>query len=206
MPTMTITRTITVGGVTLTGSSSRTKEGLIQNQVTLPAGKAGAISATGIDGLTTGHGITDSDTVDVHWTDADGIHRCRYGVAVDTAATNAITFDDDPAAAGDTLPDEDYAVVVAPRVEIDVDVNAANVKALVVLSDQDAHLDLTNDDPASMYGLIVNRNTPWIWNEGEGIDNPFLAETDDVLDTIQATNGSTSAATLKFAILYDSVS
>lgn len=206
MPSMTITRTIAVGGVTLSGSTTRTEEGLIQQQVSLAAGKAGAISATGIDGLATGHGITDSDTVDVHWTDDDGIHRCRYGIAVDTAATNAITFDDDPAAAGDTLPDEDTDVVVCVQTTIDVDVNAANVKALVVLCDQDAHIDLQNDDPASMYGLAVNRNTPWIWNEGEGLDNPFLSADDDVLASILASNGSTSSATLKFSLLYDSVS
>jgi hypothetical protein len=206
MPTAKITRQVTVGGVTLSGSATRTEEGLIQHTVTLAAGKSGAISANGVDGLATGHGITGTEIIDVHWTDSAGDHKCRYGITVDSATTNAIVFDDSPAAAGDTLPAEDYAVVVCVQTEIEIDCDANDILMLAAHATEDAHLDLVNDDPASIGAVTLNDGIVWLWNEGEGVANPFIAEDDDVLDKVLASNGGTAAATLNIAILYDSVS
>jgi len=204
MPTGTVTKQVVAGGLTLYSQITRTEEASIAEQVTLPAGKAGAISAAGIDGLATGHGILDTDTVDVHWTVA-GVQYCRYGIAVDTAATNAITFDDDPAAAGDALPAEDTAVVVSVQVSIDIAFDANNAKLVALHSDQIAHADMQNDDPASMFAVKLAQNSVWFWNEGDNIANPFIGADDDVAAHIIASNGSTTAATMKIVVMYDSV-
>lgn len=204
MPTGTVTKQIVAGGLTLYSQITRTEEASIAEQVTLPAGKAGAISAAGIDGLVTGHGIGQGAIIDVHWT-AGGVQCCRYGITVDTTATNAITFDDTPAAAGDALPAEDTAVVVAVQVPIAIAFDANNAKLVAFHSDQIAHVDMQNNDPASMFAVKLAANSAWFWNDGDNIANPFVGTNDDVVLQVVATNGSTTAATLKIVAMYDSV-
>lgn len=205
MPSATIARNVAIAGMNLNSSISRTEEGLISHEVTMTAGFAGAVTAAGagVDGLAGGHGIQVSDIIDMHWT-ASGLHKVRYGITVDVSNANDIEFDDSPAAEGDAVPAEDTEVVVAVQQVIDTDVDMNNAKLVSIHCGQQAHCAFTNDDPATMKGLKIASNATWIWNEGEGIDNPFLAETDDVLDEINATNGSVTEATLKIGILYDS--
>ena len=205
MPSATIVRNITVGGMAMSSSINRTEEGLISHEVTLAAGIAGAVMAegVGVDGLADEHGIEGADVIDIHWT-AGGLHKVRYGCTVDTANANDVRFDDDPAEEGDALPAEDTAVVICVQQVIDTDVDFADVKLVAINCDQRAHCAFTNDDPATQKGIKVAANTTWLWNEGEGIDTPFTGETDDVLDEINVSNGSVTAATLKIGILYDS--
>ncbi len=208
MPSATITRNVTIAGMSLQSSINRTEEGLISHEVTLAAGISGAITAgqIGVDGLAGGHGIVGTDIIDIHWDDpTTGLHKVRYGATVDTANANDVEFDDNPSEEGDALPAEDTAVVIAVQQVIDTDMDFNNAKLVAVHCTQQAHCAFTNDDPATQKGLKIAADTTWIWNEGEGIDNPFVAAADDVMDEINATNGSTTAATLKIGILYDSL-
>lgn len=208
MPSATITRSVSISGMNLSSTISRSEEGLIAHEVALAAGVAGAIMAdtVGVDGMATAHGIAQSDIVDVHWSDpTTGLHKVRYGITIDTANANDVRFDDSPAAEGDTLPAEDTAVVICVQQVIDTDVDLTNAKLVAIHCGARAHCAFTNDDPATQKGVKIAANTTWLWNEGEGIDNPFVAETDDLLDEINVSNGSTAAATLKIGILYDSV-
>jgi len=207
MPTATITRNVSVGGMSLPSSISRTEEGLIAHEITLAAGVAGAITAgqIGVDGLAGGHGIVGTNIVDIHWDDpTTGLHKVRYGATVDTANANDIEFDNNPAEEGDALPAEDVAVVVCVQQVIDTDVDLNNAKLVAVHCGQRAHCAFTNDDPATQKGLKIAADTTFIWNEGEGIDNPFIADADDLLDEINVSNGSIVEATLQIGILYDS--
>ena len=203
MPTVAITRSVTVGGVVLTSSTSRTEEALIQQSITLAAGKSGDVSSDGIDGLATGHGIEATDIIDVHWT-VSGVNYVRYGITVDSDDTNAITFDSSPTPGGTAMPAEDTVVIACVQQDLEADVDMSDVKTVIILSDQIAHLAFTSDDPVVQLGVKAKANIVWIWNEGDGIDNPFTGETDDVLDKIAVSNGSVTAGTLQFALLYDS--
>lgn len=204
MPTASVKKTISAGGVSLYSQTTVTDDAQISQEITLPAGKAGAISATGIDGLPTGHGITNGNLVDVHWT-AAGVQKCRYGITVDSASTNAIVFDNSPAAAGDALPAEDVAVVVTVQVAIEIDFDAAACSLIAISCDEMAHVNMLNDDPASMLALKIPANNVWSWTDGENIDNPMLGQTDDVCNQIVASNGTTTEATLKLVVMYDAV-
>ena len=208
MPSATIIRNVSIAGMNLSSSISRTEEGLVSHEVTLAAGVAGAVmtGGVGVDGLAGGHGIVGTNIVDMHWTDATtGLHKVRYGITVDTANANDIRFDNDPVEEGDAVPAEDTAVVVCVQQVIDTDIDLTDAMLVAIHCDQRAHCAFTNDDPVTQKGVKVAANTTWLWNEGEGIDNPFTAAADDVMDEINASNGSVTAATLKIGILYDSV-
>lgn len=205
MPTATITRNVSIGGMSLPSSINRTEEGSISHEITLAAGKAGEVTAdgAGVDGLDTGHGLSVSDVVDLHWT-ADGDHKVRYGIVIDASNANDVEFDNVPAAEGDAVPAENTEVVICVQQVIDTDVDFNDAKLVSVHCTQRGHCAFTNDDPVTQLGLKVAADTTWIWNEGEGITNPFIGETDDVMDEINVSNGTVTAATLKIGILYDS--
>ena len=70
MATAEMTSSIRIGALDMSVVTSREEDGLHQHDPTLPAGKAGTLTDrtdadTGIITVAEGHGITDSDTVDV---------------------------------------------------------------------------------------------------------------------------------------------
>lgn len=201
MLTATIAATYTVGGISFTSQASRQAVGQIGHVLTLPAGVAGAISAAGVDGLADGHGFEALDVVDVHWTDpADGSHKCRRGVTIDTANANDIEFDNDPAAEGDALPAEDTAVVVAQRAEINTDFDGDDAKVVAARCGQRAVVDFRSA-AASLSAVKLPAAEAWSWMSDQGVANPL---TGDPVDKAVASNGSTTAAALNLGILYDS--
>lgn len=202
MLTATITSSYSVGGIAFVSTASRQAEGQIGHVLTLPAGVAGAISAAGVDGLATGHGILDTDTVDVHWDDpTDGSHKCRRGLAVDTVAANAITFDNDPAAEGDALPAEDTAVVVSLRVTVNTDFDGDDVEVVAARCTQRAVVDF-RAAAASLAAVKLPAGEAWSWMSDQGAANPL---TGDPVDTVVASNGTVTEATLNLGALYQSV-
>jgi len=201
MLTATIASTFSVGGIAFTSQASRSAAGQIGHNITLPAGVAGAISAAGVDGLATGHGIAGSDVVDVHWTDpADGTHKCRRGLTVDTANANDIEFDETPTGEGDALPAEDTAVIVGLQVEVNTDFDGDDMEIVAVRSSQRAVIDF-RDAAASLSAVKLPAAEAWSWVSGQGVANPL---TGDPVDKAVASNGSTTAATLNLGILYAS--
>ena len=202
MQTAQIVSSITCGGINFTSSVSRQAEGQISHVVVLPAGVAGAISATGVDGLVEGHGIEASDVIDVHWSDpADGSHKCRRGLTVDTAGATSIAFDEDPAGAGDALPAEDTAVVVSVQVSIDTDFDGDLVQMVAVKTAQRAMVDFRKTG-ASLLAIKCVAGEAWSWASGQSVANPL---TGDPVDAIVVSNGSVSETTMYVGILYESV-
>lgn len=200
--TGTLTVTISIGGIAFSGKASRTGEGSIGQVVTLPAGKAGAISASGVDGLTTGHGIIGTDIIDIHWDDpSDGSHKCRRKVTVDSAAANAITFDNSPAAEGDTLPAEDTAVVIAKQVTISQGFIANQLQLIGAVATERAVLDFRSSGASELAQKLVSKEG-WAWAINQGVANPMSGDT---IATMVASNGSTTAATLTVTGLLDTV-
>jgi hypothetical protein len=133
MPTAKITSTLSIGGVSMYSSITRTEEGQIGQEVTLPKATAGTLSTrtdddTGVVTLASGHGLRVSDVVDVYW-DA-GI---RYGMDVTAVNGDDVSVN---LGAGDVLPAQDTAVTVSKQVTVNTDFDGDDmvmIGALAVL-------------------------------------------------------------------------
>lgn len=203
MQTGQIVSNVVVGGIQFSSTVARSAEGQISHVVVLAAGKAGAISATGVDGLTTGHGIVGTNVVDVHWTHpADGVtHKCRRGLLVDSASANAIVFDETPAGDGDALPAEDTAVIVSVQVVIDTTWDGDLVELVAAKNTVRAVADFRSA-AASLMALKQVAGEAWSWASGQGGANPL---TGDPTTKIVLSNGAVTAGTFYCGVLYQSV-
>lgn len=172
----------------------------------LPAGVAGAVGAvvdttTVIDGLPTGHGITDADTVGAFW--SGGL---RVGMTVTAYDTNSITVTT-ASGTGDSLPAEDTAVVVSVRtLEDSVGFDGTDAQILSVMASKRAAVELMDSGGSSILaapieipapGALQDSGEGYVWASGLGVDNPMT----DVAATIECYNGSTDAATVTFGVL-----
>lgn len=125
MPSITIEQSMgrSKARATLTGDD------LIDTEITLPAGKAGTLSTrtdanTGICTVSSGHGITADDTVDVYWSGGR-----RYGVDVTAVDATTISID---LGAGDDLPVATTAVVVCKQVVFNRSIDGDNLVGLSI--------------------------------------------------------------------------
>jgi hypothetical protein len=198
MPTGTFTSTIAIGGVSIGSEATRTGTTAIEDQQSLPAGKTGTLTTrtdddTGVATLGAGHGITTDDYVDVYW--AGGV---RYGMDVTAVDGNDVTID---VGAGDVLPAQSTALVVTPRVEIDIDFDGDLVQMIAVLCTKRGHIEFLTNADVSIKAKELTANEAWSWIAGQGITNPL---TGDPVGKIQATCGEAATATLKTGVLYNS--
>lgn len=199
--TGTIAFNITAGGVSISGGLvSKSGEGVIGVKAPLPAGTAGSLTTRTDDdtGIVTasGHGLEQADKVDLYW---DG--GLAYGFGVTAVNGDAVTID--VPVGGDVLPAQDTAVVITERVSIDEQFDGDDLKLLGASCGQRAHIDFTSSVPGSLHAQeLVAANDAWAWWSDNGFVNPLAG--DDVA-TIQASNGTTTAATLKIPGIKKSV-
>jgi len=193
------TNTISLAGINISSTITRTKEGQQSVEPSLPAGKTGTLSTrtddnTGVVTAESGHGITISDTVDVYWT--GGV---RYGMSVTNVATDDVTVD---LGDGDVLPDQDTAVIITPRVEVDIDFTGDNVEMFAALCDKRAYIEFTTEGDANITESELLAGEAWSWHNNSGVTNPFASA---VVGKVQATCGEATAGTLQIGVLLDSV-
>lgn len=199
MTTATIGTTATIAGLSISLSLSRSGEGQIGQEVTLPVGNAGTLSTrtdanTGVATLSGGHTITTSDIVDVYW--STGV---RYGMTA-TVATNAVTVD---GGSGDDLPSQGVAVVVTEQVTINADFDGDDAVLIVAQSNRRANLAFQEEDGTAVAAIEIPAGEGFSWTTDSPFTNPL---TGNAIGKIQASCGdSSNAATLRFALLYDSV-
>ncbi len=198
MPTGNVTSTVAVAGLTMTSAASRTADGVIGQEIALPAGKAGTLSTrtdddTGVVTLASGHGVTTQDTVDVFWSGG-----AAYGFAVTNVATDDVTID---LGSGDVLPAQDTVVVVTPRVEIEIDLDGDAIALIAAHCTKRRHIEFTTDADSSLLAVELTALEVWQWINDQGVTNPLAS---GAVGKIQATCGEASAATLKVGALYDS--
>lgn len=198
-------------GVSIQKSVTRSGDGSIGHEVTLPAAKAGTLSTrtdndTGVVTLSGGHGIATSDVVDVYWTVSGG--GVRYGMTA-TVATNDVTVD---GGAGDNLPAQASAVTLVKQVTIVTAIDGDNVEILgFSLEFTDAsnvtskgHVDCQDSGDASIEEIDLTANTPVVYDIDGGASNVF---TGNIITTVKASNGdSSNSATLKIVGVQDSSS
>lgn len=199
MPTVTINDNVSIAGLTIQSKIERTATGHIGQEIPLPAAKAGSLTTrtdddTGVVTLATGHGIVSTNSVDVYW--ADGV---RYGMTA-TVSTNDVTVE---GGAGDVLPADETAVTLAKQVVIDTDFLGSLVEAIVASSSLRANIEF-REAASSAAGVKLPAGEGWRWFSEQGIANPLSGKS---IASIQASCGnSTTAATLKIGVLYNSVS
>lgn len=199
----TITLNFSIGGQTFSASETRTAEGAIGHNITLPAGVAGSMNGTTIvDGLETGHGFEVGDAFDLHYVTVAGVHSVVRGLEVDTANTNDIVFDTSPASEGDALPATLYDVVISVQIEVDTDYDGDLIEIIACKSTVLAMVDIRTSS-ASKQAQKLAANASWFWITEWGYDNPFDSS---VIDVIRVSNGSTSAGVVLISTLYQSVS
>ncbi len=192
-----LSSSVTIAGLTITGSVPRSADGGLTREIPLPAGTAGTLTTrtdddTGVATLEAGHGLSTSDVVDVYWSGG-----MRYGMTA-TVAGNAITVD---LGAGDNLPAEDTAMVVTLQVQITADIDGDEVQLIVAGCDQRCHLDFQDSGTASLAAVDIAAGEMWDWAADQAIANPL---TGNATADIYASNGSSSTmATLKVAALFD---
>jgi hypothetical protein len=207
MPTGTLATVMSIGGSTIKNTPvSKTADGTVVREVALPVGQAGTLTTRTNDGegvitLSTGHGIAATTIVDIYW--AAG---ARYGVRIDSLSGTgdvALAFDDTPAATGDVLPVATTAVVVTPRVSINVAIDGDEVEMFGVHSTQRGQVSFydVGDALIKQYELEIAESVE-SWHSSMTGTNPL---TGNPITYARASNASsTTAATLTILALEDS--
>lgn len=195
---------MSAGGVTITGSKSRTADSGVGYDLAIPPAKEGVLTTrtsdtAGTITLGADHGITTADTVDLYW--SGGL---RYGVTVGTVSGTSVPFS---GGAGDDLPAEDDPITVGPVVSANVEIDGTNIIILgmqavapAAFTAHRAHIDF-EDEAASEVQVLLTTNEPKLIDVQGGDSNPFVGE------AIAVANISTSypgGLQLRLAALIDS--
>jgi len=199
MSTATILKNTSIAGIAIASSITRTADGQIAVETTLPVGQAGTLSTrtdddTGVATLSGGHGIETADVVDVYW--AGGV---RYGMDA-TVATNDVTVN---LGAGDNLPTQDTALVVTKQVTIATEFDGDDVKAIAMVSTKRTHVNFRDSGQVSLAAVELVANADWSWYSDLEIANPL---TGNAVEDIKVSNGDSSAtAAFQLGVLHDNV-
>jgi hypothetical protein len=189
---------VNVGGVSAYGNISRSAVSQQGHSIAAPAGKAGTLTTrtdnnTGVATLGTGHGLVQTDKVDVYW--AAGR---RYGMDVGVVVDLVVPID---GGAGDNLPDQATALVVCKRVPVAAAVDGDDVVMLALSATKRCHVVLLDDGDAVLYAAELLANEPQVWALGAGIVNPLAGL---AVASAAVTNGdSTAEATVVIAFMFD---
>ena len=201
--TSSYTTNYNVGSSSITGNRSIMADRVESYEFTLAAGQAGVMdSTTGVDGLTTGHGLVTADIIDLHYDDpSTGEHKVRRGLVIDTDAANAITFDETPAGEGDSLPANDVNVVVAVQVTLTtMSVVGNNIKLIVVGATSKSVIDIRQNASTSKQVAVLPADDAWAYVKFGNNTNPFAGIT---ITVIHCSNATTSEGRMTLAVNYD---
>lgn len=205
MANATYSQNLQLGGVSIDKAITRTADSQKSYEVSLPAGKSGTLTTrtddnTGVATVSSGHGVTTSDKVDVYWTGG-----MRYGMTV--TATDATTISVD-LGAGDNFPVQDTAIVVTPQVTVNTNVDGDNAQIIGISLEYTAavssagHVDMQDSGSATIAELDLTGNAPLVYDLAAGITNPFTGN--PITSTLASNGDGTNAATLKILSLEDS--
>lgn len=197
--TATVVVTTTVAGATTVSTLERTNEGAEALSLDIAAGIAGTLttrtSATaGVLTVASGHGITTSNIVSVHF-DA-GV---AYNFTVSATTSTTITI---ASGAGTALPIATSAIVVSAQISNAVSIVGDNLIVLSVYSAKRSFVNFRSSAPASLLLHQVTAGEGRIWVSGTDVTNPLAGVT---VATIHVSNGETRAGTVEIGILKSTV-
>ena len=188
-------RTVTLGTVTLNFAGAPSGDDILNLSKPLPAGNqsVGFVNATGVATMSAGHTVV-SGTVDVYWT-AGGVAYKRVGCTA-VVATNAVTL---TSGSGTALPADATTLVICNQVSMAVAFDGTKLQQLVVTADQAATALFETSEPAT----LLEANVPaaaggYAWPDPA---NPTTTPINGTVAIVTASNGSLTAATLRFALL-----
>lgn len=199
MPSGRLATSLDAGGVSINKGVTRTGDGAIGLEVSLPAGKPGQLTTrtdneTGTLTMESGHGITTGAIIDLYW---DG--GSRHGILVGTVSSNSVPIGADDAGTGDNLPTNLTNIVACVQVVITETIDGDALVCLAVCLESTSnsgkgYVEMLDDGPASIAALDLVANVPKPYDIEGGADNPF---TGNVIVSMVASNGHTTDATLK---------
>lgn len=198
MMSMEITHNVTVGGRTITESATLEANTALVVEDSIPAAKAGTLSAktdadTGTATMTdVGHGVATSDIVDVYW---DG--GARRGMTVGSVSGTSVPLD---GGSGDDLPAATTAITVAVRVVYEFNVVGDDIVGLAIGGDARCTVILAGADDAEDFARVLDASRAYSWHDGRGETNPVAGDT---VTQIFVTQASTSAAVVRVAAIHD---
>jgi hypothetical protein len=189
---------ISIAGISISGTSTRTTSGTISEELTLGSAKSGTLTTrtdanTGTLTLESGHGVTTASTIDIYW---DGGRQ--YNVTVGTVSGTSVPFD---SGAGDDLPTATTAVTVQMQNVIDIDFDGDLLECAAALSSERGRLQFF-DSGGLEFGIDLAEGEPWIWLSDGSETNPVVG---DDITYCTITTASTDGANFKMGIGYDSV-
>lgn len=173
--------------------------------------KAGTLSArtgntTGTLTLSTGHGITTGDVVDLYWSGG-----FRYNVTVGTVSGNSVPLSD--SGGGDNLPALNAAVTICKVKGLQADFDAARVQMLGIKSANRTIVTLHTDAPSVSLVREINPDGNPAGEKGgflfnnDGIFSPW-DDPGDVISSITVSSAKTGtidvvADAVHIGIAYD---
>lgn len=209
MYTGTIGKTVTIAGIQIQATATRSEAGLIGQDVNLPAGLAGTLTTRtsnteGVLTVASGHGVSGGDKIDIYW--EGGL---RYGATVDSVTSTTITFGTAGAGAGDNLPAADTALVVAEQVTIDEAFDGDDLQMIVAAatftaggSNARAHVAFLDAGGDVLFAVELADGEGWDWTADTGVANPL---TGDPVASIKVSAGTAAATRVQLVGLYTSV-
>ena len=189
-------------GVQFSKSQAVSADGGTGLEVTLPAGTAGSLttrsSATAGVVTATGHGITGTPRVDIHW---DG--GVLYDAVVSGVNGTAVTF----TGGTGTLPAQATAVVICQTVLIELTIDGDNLQLFAICAHY-ASAAATNgvsfatedSSDVAIDQQLIYANKPRIFHVAAGDTNPYASA---AVAHCYASNGGTAACTLQIVSLVD---
>lgn len=190
---------ISLGGISIQKSITRSFDHPNPYEVSLPAGTAGTLTTrtdddTGDITLSAGHGLT-SGTYDVFW--SGGVQYGCTGTVVD----NTLSID---AGSGDNLPAQDTAVVVCEQVPINTAIDGDAISLLAIVAEfnttgstDPVHIQFQESGSAEIAELDLVANEPQVYDIEGGVTNPFTGN--PIVIAYASQGGTTETATLKIA-------
>lgn len=189
----------TFGAVTISGTERLTAETTQSTIAPVPAGKSGTLSTRtnnteGTLSLSTGHGITTGQVIDLYWANGS-----RYGVVVGTVSGNTVPIS---GGAGDNLPSANTAIVASPRVQINVVFDGDDIVIIGAQLSGDGRVTFIDASSNVIASVRLLADVPWIWTRTSGAANPL---TGNPVVYVMASTSGTNSAVIRIGTLLDTV-
>lgn len=209
MPTATAKINTSIAGLPGGWDQSITNDGVDARQPDMIAAKVSTAWDYDTTTLTLpeSHGITTGNTVDLFWTDANGVGRYRYGVTVGTVDGNSVPVS---GGTGTAFPPDDTVITICKQIDVVIEVDGDQMTfafASLTQGDSSPSLLILTMDNASTHVYYLAPNSGLLWFSGIGSDNPYAGRT--VASATVSTSKSTGTGTINpitFAFLVDTTS
>lgn len=200
---------VQAAGVSLTSSITRTADNALGFDPAIAVAKIGQLTTrtdneTGTLTMSSGHGITTGQVIDIYWSGG-----ARYGVLVGTVATNSVPIGADDAGTGDNLPTNLTNVTVQVQNTLNCAIDGDNVSLAAVkleyttlTSTGKGRIGFYDADDDLIASIDLDANSVQIFDITGGATNIFTG--DAITYAKFSHSDSTNAATLKLAVLQDS--